>query len=196
MAHHLHACHGLNILSAALVSGQQCTALIHVYLPPLHLDSIPHLIEAVDHFPNTSLTSTSTTSRMNGPESSRDHPFWQSKTFRHKKTSKTTQPIAKFTTTPDVNISLAHIKGWWKFPSLWRSIIQWSPADEVVDSTTSSFQLPRASVSTKKNNNHAGSQTLPNSATPATMGNRWRLVSPYDMQTNRPTAHECYGCVE
>ena len=150
MARHLHACHGLNILSTALVSGQQCTALIHVYLPPSHLDSIPHYIEAVDHFPNTTLTSTSTTSRMNGPESSRDHPFWQSKTFRYKKTSKTARLITKFTTTPDVNISFAHIKADGKCLSLWRSIIQWPPTDEVAHPTTSPFQLPRATFTTKK----------------------------------------------
>jgi exonuclease III len=42
--------HGPNVLSFLLVSGPQITPVIGVYLPPSHLDDIPHLIAALQRF--------------------------------------------------------------------------------------------------------------------------------------------------
>ena len=44
--------HGPNIISCILVSGDQRTPLIGVYLPPSHLNDLPHLTTALERFPN------------------------------------------------------------------------------------------------------------------------------------------------
>jgi exonuclease III len=43
--------HGPNVLSFLLISGSQITPVIGAYLPPTHLDDIPHLIAALQRFP-------------------------------------------------------------------------------------------------------------------------------------------------
>jgi hypothetical protein len=45
--------HGPNVLSCLLVTGGNTTPVIGAYLPPLHLDDLPFLVQAFAQFPNT-----------------------------------------------------------------------------------------------------------------------------------------------
>jgi exonuclease III len=44
--------HGPNIISCLLVTGNKSTPLIGAYLPPSHLDNLPHLMEALNRYPH------------------------------------------------------------------------------------------------------------------------------------------------